>query len=564
MSATALVDAPVVKGTSAPATLVGWLDASLPGSHQQVRVLAADGGVDEAPWPEAYQRALCRAADLQASGVDPGARVALLGPTSRPLVETLLAVWLAGATPVVLPLPLRFRSASSFADSTRARVVEAGVEAVHVDPRYAEVAEALAPHAPVRLLAPEPASASPAAPVTVDPAATAVLQFTSGSTDRPRAVALSHRAVTACVRAMGEAAALSVDDVWVSWLPLYHDMGLIGALLSPTLFGSGVTLMPTDRFIAAPGLWLQAVSTYRGTVTAAPNFAYGLAGRLLTRPEPLDLSSLRAAFCGAEPIIPETIAQFARNGAAHGLHPGAVLPCYGLAETTLAVSFAPVQRPVVVDVVDRALLHEHRIARPAAPDASETAEVVSLGLPLRGTAVRVVGPDGVELGERHVGELHVASPSLMDGYLNDPDRRVAATGWLPTGDLGYVAAGEVYVCGRVKDLIIVNGHNIHPHEVEAVAERVSGVRAGGTVAFAVDDRPGGETIVVLCESRAAADQHAEIAAEVRRQVADAVGVAPGHVGIVAPRVLPKTTSGKHQRPLARRLYLLGELEGASS
>jgi fatty-acyl-CoA synthase len=545
-------------------TLVDWLEASLADSSQRVRVFAAGEAIEEVPWSAVYRSALRRSAALQHLGVEPGDRVAVLGSTTLPLVETLLATWLAGATSVVLPLPLRFTSAASFADTTRARVVEAGIGVVYGDPQHHEVIDALPKNVRAEVLMPTPVTSEVVEPVAVDPAATAILQFTSGSTAHPKAVRLSHRAVTANARAMGEAASFGPDDHFVSWLPLYHDMGLIGTLLNPMLAGAGATLLPTSSFMAAPRLWMHAISSARGTVTAAPNFAYALASRVLGRGSELDLSSLRAAFCGAEPIAPATLSDFGASGQRHGLRRGVLLPCYGLAEATLAVSIAPLGRVLWVDAVDRTALLEHGSARPtAAATASgprtKTVELVSLGLPLRGTAVRVVGGDGYELGEREVGELQVASSSLMDGYL-DASEPASVGGWLPTGDVGYLADGEVFVCGRVKDLIIVNGHNVHPHEVEAVAERVPGVRMGGTVAFSVDDSGGHESIVVLCESRAGPGNHGTISAEVRRLVSEAIGVSPSHVGVLRPRQVPKTTSGKRQRQLARERFLAGTFD----
>ena len=548
-------------------TIGEWIDASLPASNQVLRLLDGHGAPSERPWPAVHRSSLCRAKVLRHRlGVQPGDRVALLGPTTVPLVETLLATWLAGATAVVLPLPLRFSGHGSFVASTRARILEAGARVVFVDPAHAAapMADAFPQSVRTELLAEEPATGRPADPVPIDPGATAILQFTSGSTGGPKAVRLSHRAVTANIRAMREAAAFSPADRFISWLPLYHDMGLIGTLLCPTMVGAGLTLLPTGTFMAAPHTWMRAVDRYRGTITAGPNFAFALAARLLARSGTLDLSSLRAAFCGAEPIDPSTLAAVLATGRRHGLREDVVVPCYGMAETTLAISFAPLGRPVRVDVVDRAALQERRSARPVCSGGSgeagaTTAAFVALGPPLPGTAVRVVGTGGRELGEREVGELHVASSSLMDGYLNHPDAPTTAAGWLPTGDLGYLADGEVHVCGRTKDLIIVNGHNIHPHEVEAAAETVPGVRTGGTVAFAVEGTSGTEAVVVLCESAAAAEAHQAIATEVRRRVGEAVGVHPRDVRIIRPKQVPKTTSGKRQRQRARELFRSGRL-----
>jgi fatty-acyl-CoA synthase len=491
--------------------------------------------------------------------VEPGDRIAVLGPTTLVLVETLLATWLSGATVVVLPLPLRLGSQASFAESTRARLVEAGAVVAIVDDEYLGLTGAYPAGMRVERLVAEPPSSRTAEPFPVDADASAILQFTSGSTARPKVVQLSHRAVTANLRAILDAVGGRPSDRAVSWLPLYHDMGLIGLLLCPMVSGIDTTFIPTGVFMQKPGLWMRTISDQRATLTAGPNFAYGLAARLLARTRDIDLSTLRVALCGAEPVVASTLAEFGDRGAPHGLRPRVAVPCYGLAEATLAVTIAPVDRALSVDVVDRADLADRRVARPATGNEAAV-EHVALGLPLRGTAVRVVGPVQTPLGEREVGELQVASPSLMDGYLDEP-LPTLVEGWLPTGDLGYVADGEVYICGRVKDLIIVNGQNIHPHQVEAVAETVDGVRMGGAVAFSVDDE-GRESIVVLCESRASGDRRETLAAEVRRRVAEAVGVAPRYVGLVHPKRIPKTSSGKVQRQRARALFLDGDLDGA--
>jgi fatty-acyl-CoA synthase len=303
---------------------------------------------------------------------------------------------------------------------------------------------------------------------------------------------------------------------------------------------------------------MRSISRQHATITAGSSFAYGLAARMLRSARDLDLSSLRVALCGAEPIAADTLNKLVAEGAPHGLRPNVATPCYGLAEATLAVSIARPGRPLRVDRIDRAARADRRVAEPAGE--GPTVDVVALGRPLRGTSVRIVGEDGQGLDDRRVGEIHVAGPSLMTGYLGREGSGIHE-GWLATGDLGYLADGEVHVCGRIKDLIIVGGHNIHPNEVERAAETVGGVRMGGTVAFAVDE-DGHESIVVVCEARAFGNGAGSLVAEVRRRVADVVGVAPRHVLVVRPGAIPKTSSGKLRRREARARFLTGQLGGS--
>jgi len=520
-----------------------------------VRVLADDGSVDQRGWAQVYERACRRASHLERLGVDAGDRVAVLGSTSLALIETLLAIWMRGATVVVLPLPLQLGAVAAFGESTRARLRAADVGFVAVDREQLALAGGFPDGVSVELLeADPPPGIAPTSPAAVDCEAIAVLQFTSGSTDLPKAVLLSHRAVTANLGAIIEAISLRATDRSLSWLPLYHDMGLIGLLLGSIVTGIDATFIPTATFVRRPGIWMRMVGDVGATVTAGPNFAYALAARLLRRARDLDLSSLRIALCGAEPIDPTTLRSFASTGAEHGLQTDVVVPCYGLAEASLAVTIAPPGRSPRRDTVDRDALAEHGIARAARPGRA-TVTHVALGRPVPGTAVEVVDECGDALPERHVGELRVASRSLMSSYLGD-GRSQPGAGWLATGDLGYLADGEVHVCGRSKDVIIVNGLNIHPHQVEVAAVATADIRMGGAVAFPIDDR-GREAIVVLCESRATGGRAAEVTDEVRRRITAAVGVAPRHVVLVAPKAIPKTSSGKLRRGVARDLFVAG-------
>jgi fatty-acyl-CoA synthase len=411
---------------------------------------------------------------------------------------------------------------------------------------------------------------------------TALLQLTSGSTAEPKAVRITHRNLHANIGAMVTAARLDPDgDVMISWLPLFHDMGMVGFLTIPMTVGIElVSVTPTD-FLRRPLLWAELISGHGGTVTAAPNFAYAVLARQLARAEgPLDLSTLRFALNGAEPVDPDAVAAFTAAGARFGLRPESVVCAYGMAETALGVSFAPVDTGLQVDEIDAVALEEHRRAVPAAvtdphptrpPRTScETAAQRAdqrgatrrfplLGPPLPGLEVRVVGDDGAVRGEREVGVLQLRGDSVTPGYLTvdgpvatqDPD------GWLDTGDEGYLAGGAVVVCGRRKDVIIMGGRNIYPTDIERAASAADDVRAGNAVAVRLEADAGRhrESFLVAVESRRAGEPEAVqgIRKDVTSRVVSAVGVRPAEVVVLGPGSLPKTPSGKLRRAATRAL-----------
>jgi fatty-acyl-CoA synthase len=344
----------------------------------------------------------------------------------------------------------------------------------------------------------------------------------------------------------------------VSWLPLFHDMGMVGFLTIPMVVGIElVSVTPTD-FLRRPLLWAELISRHGGTVTAAPNFAYAVLARQLARADgPLDLSTLRFALNGAEPIDPDAAAAFTAAGARFGLRPEAVVCAYGMAETALGVSFAPADTGLQVDEIDAVALEEHRRAVPATTGA--TRRFPLLGPPLPGMEVRVVGDDGGVRGEREVGVLQLRGESVTPGYLtvDGPVATQDADGWLDTGDEGYLADGAVVVCGRRKDVIIMGGRNIYPTDIERAASGANGVRAGNAVAVRLpaDDGRHRESFLVAVESRQAAEPDAVrgIRKDVTSRVVSAVGVRPADVVVLGPGSLPKTPSGKLRRAATRAL-----------
>jgi fatty-acyl-CoA synthase len=519
------------------------------------------------PYAQLHEEAQGYAANLQALGIEPGDHVALLGPTSRPLVTAIQGIWLAGATIVVLPLPMRMASIEEFVHQTRVRIANADVKLVLVDPDLAPFIEPVPGDPPMvgwdALSGPGRAAASAWERPVDDPARLAILQFTSGSTSDPKGVMLPHHTVGANLDAIAAATSLDPDhDVLVSWLPLYHDMGLVGLLTLPLTTGTPLVLgAPTD-FMAGPSRWMEWISEYGGTATAGPNFSYVLATRALQRSEPLDLSSLRIALNGAEPVDPATVSAFVEAGARHGLRPGAVFPAFGMAEVAIAGTFPEPMSGLRTDPVDRRVLETERYAAPVDGDADGVRHLAVLGRPVPGLEIRVVDPvTGDVLREREVGELEIRGTSVTPGYYKRPEvnAELFHDGWLRTGDLAYLVDGEMVMCGRIKDLIIVGGRNVYPEDVERALADLDGVRAGNVIAFGIDHH-GKEGLVVVAESKA--DDREQVRRSVAERVRAAVGLPPKDVVLVEPGSLPKTSSGKLQRSLCKARYLGAELQPA--
>ena len=535
------------------------------GTHGRGGLRVVGSGPDERlSWAALYEQARQAAAVLQARGVAPGDPVAVLGPTTMPLVIGLCALWLAGATVVVLPLPMRLRSLEELVAQTRARLRACDATLVLIDPQLAPLVEPAPDDPPVMVLdellelarnvRPD-RYAAPAAELD----AVALLQFTSGSTADPRGVVLSHRQLGANLDAIVAAIGLDAErDVAVSWLPLYHDMGLIGLLVTPLTVGTELVLSAPQAFLSKPERWMELMSEHGGTVTAGPSFAYALAGRAMPRSPGLDLGRARLAFNGSEPIDAASVDAFCRGGEPNGLDPRAMFCVYGLAEATLAVTFPEPGAGMTTDAVSRPGLEQDGHARPAAK-GEDALRLVRLGRPLPGIELRVVDPgSGAPRGEREVGEIEVRGTSVTSGYYRNEEATLAAfrEGWFRTGDLGYLAEGELVVCGRHKDVIIVGGRNVFPDDIERAAARTGAVRAGNVVAFAGEPERGRTPVVVLAETRS--EDHEAARREVVRQVLDAVGLR-ARVVLLPPGGLPKTSSGKLQRSLSRRRFLDGEL-----
>jgi fatty-acyl-CoA synthase len=523
-----------------------------------------DGAEDSVSWGELHDQAKGYAAGLQAQGVRPGDHVALLSPTTRQLVTAIQGTWLAGATIVVLPLPMRLSSIEEFVAQTRRRIRHADASLVVADPELAAFV-APEPGDPPMIGFDDLAAGDPTLWIRPpdDPDRLAILQFTSGSTSDPKGVMLPDRVLCANLDAVAEAAGLDPDDdVLVSWLPLYHDMGLVGLLTLPMSTGTRLVLGAPQDFTARPSRWMEWVSTYGGTATAGPNFSWVLATRALERSEPLDLSRLRVALNGAEPIDPDQVEAFVAAGRRHGLRPEAVFPAFGMAEVAIGGTFPAPLSGMVTDCVDRRVLETERYAAPTDPGAAGSRRLPLLGRPVPGLGIRIVDPDtGLALREREVGELEIQGTSVTPGYYRRPDANAELfhDGWLRTGDLAYLLDGQLVVCGRIKDVIIVGGRNLFPEDVERAVGQLEGVRAGNVIAFGADGDRGRESLVVVAESRAVDDDLTAVRRQVAERVREAVGVPARDIVLVAPGSLPKTSSGKLQRSLCKRYYRDGRL-----
>ncbi len=533
-------------------------------------VMPADGD-SFVPWSEIHHDAKVVAASLQSRGLVPGDHVAILGPTSRPLITIIQGCWLAGIASMVLPLPMRMGSLDAFVDSTRARIRHGDAKLILIDDLFADFYTSIEGDPAIeRMTAVLPgADGAPSADDWVRPGDDSerlvILQYTSGSTSEPKGVMIPDRVLRANIDASCEAAELSLEEVMVSWLPLYHDMGLVGFLSIPMTRGVQLVQAAPQDFMAKPANWMQWISDHGGTATAGPNFSWVLATRALGRMQDIDLSTLTLALSGAEPVDPNAVEAFVRAAEPHGFSAGSVFPAFGMAEVAIGGAFPKRHRGMVCDSVDRIVLERDRVAKPL--DVSEAEEEIDVRrLPLLGTAVpglemKVVHPDTYEsLPERHVGELLLRGTSVTPGYYKRPDATAALfrDDWLCTGDLAYLVDGELVLCGRIKDVIIVGGRNVFPEDIERAVGVLEGVRAGNVIAFGVEGYKGKESVVVVAEVRA--DDLDDVRHAIHHRALDVCGLPPRDVMLVKPGTLPKTSSGKLQRAKCRELYLADELE----
>ena len=510
------------------------------------------------------------AGGLVERGIARGDTVALMLPTGLDFLRSFQGILIAGAIPVPIYPPVRLDRLEEYARRQAAILADAGVRLLITFDRarpVAAVLKAAVPSLQHLVTAEELALAGPlSSPPGGSAEDPAFIQYTSGSTGQPKGVLLTHANLLANIEAIGEGVGVRPDDVGASWLPLYHDMGLIGTWLFCLHQGIPLSLQSPLSFLSRPERWLWAIHEHRVTLSGAPNFAFELCVRRI--PEEaltgLDLSSWRCALNGAEPVSPDTLERFARRFAAYGFRREAMFPVYGLAENSVALCFPPVGRGPRVTRVKRHLFETARRAEPADPLDPAALRFVSVGTPLPRHEVRIVDDAGQDLPEGGVGRLVFRGPSMTPGYFRQPEATAAISlpgGWLDSGDLAFRLEGEIHIAGRTKELIIKAGRNLVPAEIEEAAAGVPGIRRGCVAAFGVEQEGlGTESLVVVAETKA--DDLAEqerLVAGVVDAVAAAVGVPPDSVRLVPPGSVPKTSSGKIRRGATREAFLRGDL-----
>ncbi len=554
----------------AAATLLDVLDWHLAAHAERTQITYL---ADDAAQPISFRRladgAAAIAAGLQRAGLEPGQCAAIMLPTSPEYFDVYFGILAAGGIPVPIYPPARASQLEEHVLRHAGILANAQATVLVTVPEAKGVARLLQARVPGlrHVVTPQTLAERGGAftPVAVHGDDVAFIQYTSGSTGHPRGVVLTHANLLANIRAMARAVEATPHDVFVSWLPLYHDMGLIGAFLGTLYVGCPLVVMSPLAFLSKPARWLWAIHAWRGTLSAGPNFAWELCLKRIddAELEGLDLSCWRIAFNGAEAVNPDTLARFQQRFARHGLKPEAVTPVYGLAESSVGLLFPPLHRGPLVDRVRREAFTRSGRALPAAADDATALRFVCCGRPLPEHEIRIVDDADREVGERVEGHLHFRGPSATQGYFRNPQEtaRLFHDGWLDTGDRAYVAAGEVYITGRVKDIIIRGGRNLYPQEIEDAVGAVDGVRKGCVAAFgASDPGRGTERLVVLAEVRATdAESRARLHAAIAGAVLDAIGEPPDDIVLAPPHTVLKTSSGKIRRAACRALYERGRL-----
>jgi acyl carrier protein len=564
--------APLGGGEAAPdrtRTLLEVLDwhAERHPDRRHILYYPGDGEPEDLTYGELARRVRAAAAGLTRLGVGPGKAVGIMLPTGLEYFVAFFGAQLAGGIPVPLYPPARKSQIEDHLRRQASILRTAGAEVLVTFSEVLTLARLLSAQLPglhrVVTVAELATASGDFVPPPVRGEDVAFLQFTSGSTGNPKGVVLTHANLLANLRAIRQGADIRPDDVIVSWLPLYHDMGLIGCWMGALYFGVPLVLMSPLAFLARPSRWLWAIHRHRGTLSAAPNFAYELCINKVPDEEiaGLDLSSWRMALNGAEPVSPETLRRFIERFERHGFRPGSFSPVYGLAENSLAVAFPPLGRPPLIDAVEREPFQRSGSAVPAATDDPGALRFVSCGTPLVDHEIRVVDDAGREVGERQEGRLEFKGPSATSGYFRNPEAtaKLVHGDWRDSGDRAYIAGGEVYITGRVKDIIIRAGRNLYPQELEAAVGEVPGIRKGCVAVFgSPDPATGTERLVVMAETR----ERGEAALETIRQAVqevtiDLLGTPAEVVALVPPHGVPKTSSGKIRRSSAREVFESG-------
>ena len=535
--------------------------------HIQICTDEADG--EMITYQQLMDIAMRVAGGLQQRGLKPAEPVAIMLPSGPEYFYSFIGVLLAGGIPVPIYPPAR---PAQLEDHMRRHVRilnNCRVKTFITFDAAKKVAQLLKSQVPDLQQIVSATELTSSTAISSLPILTgndiAFLQYTSGSTGDPKGVVLTHANLLANIRAMGEVVKAGPGDVFVSWLPLYHDMGLIGAWLGSLYFAALFVVMPPLSFLARPERWLWAIHHYHGTLSASPNFGYEYCLRRIKDEDikNLDLSSWRAAFNGAEPVSPETLNNFSQRFAGFGFNHQAMMPVYGLAESTVGLAFPPLDRGPVIDSVQRHSFMSTGVAKPAAAEDEHALKFVSSGPPLTNHQLRVIDPAGHELPERHQGRLEFKGPSSTSGYYRNTEKTQSLfdEDWLDSGDLAYIAQGELFVTGRVKDIIIRAGRNIYPHELEEAVGNTTGIRTGRVAVFGCEDKHSKtERLIVVAETRSTDDNELEkLRGEINALATDLIGSPPDEVVLAPPGSVLKTSSGKIRRAASRELYEKGRL-----
>lgn len=515
---------------------------------------------------ELYGRGCALAQKFRLLGVDAGDKVMTVLPTGKSFLVSVFGAWCAGAAIVPTAPPTSGSATEHYQNKLASMIRTAEPKIIVACETVLETLRSLRELTDNIVILRDTEVlfdfvGEPAAPYTPRPNDLAHIQFTSGSTDSPKAAAITHFQLAANVEQIGKVMLGNqpMEKISVGWLPVHHDMGFIGSLITSFAHGIELNLIPTETFIRKPAIWLKTISDVRATLSPAPTFAYDLlASRVSeTRLHGIDLSSWRYAWVGAEPIFSKTLQKFNERFSQYGLPETTLKPCYGLAEATLAVTLTPFDDSYKTVWINQQSLREKGFAETASVEAPNAVEITCCGVPIDGMEIRIAKEDGRVDEERHQGKVRVRGSSVMDGYLGDSASPVDADGWLETGDLGFKIGEEIYITGRAKDLIIRGGVNIHPQEIEKIANAVEGVRMGTAAAFScIRHERGREEIVLVVETRQKqAEARAGIIEQIQNEVARQGRIQIDHIEFFPAGTIPKTTSGKIQRNLTKQMFL---------
>jgi fatty-acyl-CoA synthase len=558
-------------------TMVEALERAAASDDRGFTHVAMDGTSCFDSFRELHRRAVRIGTALRQQGVAKSDRVGLILSESQQFTAGLFGIFMAGAVAVPLASPsVRYGQSGAFLRHLAPPIVKARPRLLLADATLVPILAAAAtefglpPALGLDALLRDVPDDATCESSDIGPDDDALLQFTSGSTSQPKGVRLRHANLVASVRSMADARSFhcTPDDYCVTWLPLHHDMGLIAQVLMPVYLGMrGVTFMAPAAFLADPLAWLRKLSETRGTFAFAPNFAFALCTARATAQamEGLDLSCIRVAACAAEPIRYEVMDAFARRFEAVGLRRATLMPCYGLAEHTLGATISEAGTGMAVERVQAEALLQGEAIPVTDPQAAATT-IVGCGRFLVGHEGKIVDAGGASLPDGRVGELLLRGPSVMQDYFEDPAATAAALqdGWLRTGDMAYLRDGQLFVCGRSKDVLVLHGRKFQPQDLEWEAEQVQGVRPGCVAALAIEDHAlNRDRVVIVAETKLPPEQHGPMQNLIRRRIHQALTVLVDQVVVVPPQTLPKTSSGKLQRSRARLLLGEGKLAPAA-